>query len=250
MQHTQLLSARKDNAAVAGGRRACLVAGLTPCSESVSCRPSAGMGGTCEGDAAVGLDLLLVSETSWHLSWRPSLPRTRSTTPTPRDYSCKSEKNKTKHIFILLSICRKTSGTARAVRTEFSAPTPDAPLLAPRATERFLRPVKAAGCAQGSKIQEIPGQISGGSYFVKGHEELKKKTLKIFGNVNYRLCKLNRLSKCSLKDFFLQDVTSHSFKRPLKCMIYYNRWHINVTGVKLVVVEWERQHRQQFVIIR
>lgn len=107
MQHTQLLSARKDNAAVAGGRRACLVAGLTPCSESVSCRPSAGMGGTCEGDAAVGLDLLLVSETSWHLSWRPSLPRTRSTTPTPRDYSCKSEKKKKKNTF---SFCSQSAG--------------------------------------------------------------------------------------------------------------------------------------------
>lgn len=104
MQHTQLLSARKDNAAVAGGRRACLVAGLTPCSESVSCRPSAGMGGTCEGDAAVGLDLLLVSETSWHLSWRPSLPRTRSTTPTPRDYSCKSEKKNKTHFHFALNL--------------------------------------------------------------------------------------------------------------------------------------------------
>ena len=75
-------------------------------------------------------------------------------------------------------------------------PTPDALLLAPRATERFLRPVKPAGCAQGSKIQQIPGQLSGGSYFVKGHTEIK--TLKIFENVNYRLAKLTRDCTCSL----------------------------------------------------
>lgn len=54
-----------------------------------------------------------------------------------------------------------------------SGPTPDALLLAPRATERFLRPVKPAGCAQGSKIQQIPGQLSGDSYFVNGHTEPK-----------------------------------------------------------------------------
>lgn len=73
-----------------------------------------------------------------------------------------------------------------------TGPTPDALLLAPRATERFLRPVKPAGCAQGSKIQQIPGQLSGDSYFVNGHTE--PKTLQIFENVNYRLSNLIRWS--------------------------------------------------------
>lgn len=63
--------------------------------------------------------------------------------------------------------------------------TPDAVLLAPRATERFLRPVKPAGCAQGSKIQQIPGQLSGDSDSVNGHTE--PRTLQIFQKVNYRL---------------------------------------------------------------
>lgn len=63
-------------------------------------------------------------------------------------------------------------GAARAGRT------PDALLLAPMATERFLRPVKPAGCAQGSKIQQIPGQLSGDRYFVNSHTE--PKILQIF----------------------------------------------------------------------
>ncbi len=79
---------------------------------------------------------------------------------------------------------------ARAKRDSGSGPTPDALLLAPRATERFLRLVKPAGCAQGSKIQQIPGQLSGDSYFVKGHT--KPKTLQIFESDNYRLTKLIR----------------------------------------------------------
>lgn len=63
--------------------------------------------------------------------------------------------------------------------------TPDAVLLAPRATERFLRPVKPAGCAQGSKNQQIPGQLSGDSDSANGHTE--PRTLQIFQKVNYRL---------------------------------------------------------------
>lgn len=50
--------------------------------------------------------------------------------------------------------------------------------------------MKPAGCAQGSKIQQIPGQLSGDSYFVNGHTE--PKTLQIFENGNYRLTKLIR----------------------------------------------------------
>ena len=73
-------------------------------------------------------------------------------------------------------------------------PTPDALLLAPRATERFLRPVKPAGCAQGSKIQHIPGQLSGDSYFVNGQ------THQIFEIGNYRLTKLIRDRACSFDE--------------------------------------------------
>lgn len=79
-----------------------------------------------------------------------------------------------------------------------SGPTPDALLLAPRATERFLKPVKPAGCAQGSKIQQIPAQLSGESYFVNDHTE--PKILQIFENVNYRLTKLIRDNTCMFNE--------------------------------------------------
>lgn len=86
--------------------------------------------------------------------------------------------------------------------------TPDALLLAPRATERFLRPVKPAGCAQGSKIQQIPGQLSGDSYFVNGHTELK--TLKISESGG------NRLNN-SIKD---QACCSDEYKMFRNCFLW------------------------------
>lgn len=90
--------------------------------------------------------------------------------------------------------------------------TPDALLLAPRATERFLRPVKPAGCAQGSKIQQIPGQLSGDSYFVNGHTELK--TFQIFENSNYRLNKSIKDGACCTDEYLTEQ-------KPLSTVVFH-----------------------------
>lgn len=95
-------------------------------------------------------------------------------------------------------IPRKPRGS-QSTETWGSGLTPDALLLAPRATERFLKPVKPAGCAQGSKIQQIPGQLSGDSYFVNGHTE--PQTLLIFENGTYRLTKLISNHGCSSEEY-------------------------------------------------
>lgn len=182
--------------------RICFVVNLLP---QRCCRPSRRIGGTCEGDAATGLALFSLLRDQLTSIRGPSLSRTtlRHTTvrmsspppPSPHKYTHVQHRNQHKHIFYTAPFYNSSSqlvtlslGNLTVVfipRKPDTGPTPDALLLAPRATERFLRPVKPAGCARGSKIQQIPGQLSGDSYSVNGHTG--PKTLQIFENVNYRL---------------------------------------------------------------